>query len=238
MKILFVKVTDNCPGACSHCMYASTNRGGSRMGLPTFAATLDLARELGSDRIILSGGEPLKHPEFFKMLEMLHRETLGSDWQPHVLVETAGLEYLPLKRLVEFAYTYLGGRLSVKISVTPYHPMPNKQVEAYLGWLESMPEYPRRATYSSPAVDVRAPLVQVERSASPLVAAGRAVGMPDAVVTCPQPSPFVATDGNVYRCGCRRHAIGHVVLTSHHLICSNHNGEPGCAYLALKRGIL
>jgi len=54
---------------CSHCMIDS-HPDGEHMAMENFAKSLDLIRRIDLSVIMISGGEPLEHPEFFEFAEL------------------------------------------------------------------------------------------------------------------------------------------------------------------------
>jgi len=68
---MIIRVTHHCTMGCRHCFIDSSGPAGEHMSLPTFQAALDMAQRLGLRVVLLSGGEPFDHPEFFAMLDIL-----------------------------------------------------------------------------------------------------------------------------------------------------------------------
>lgn len=54
--------------SCSHCMIDASSPDGEHMSLETFDQALEITRFLGSNIVILSGGEPFEHPNIFTMI--------------------------------------------------------------------------------------------------------------------------------------------------------------------------
>ncbi len=76
----FVRLT-GCPLRCSWCDTAYAFHGGERM---TLSGILEKVREMGTDLVEVTGGEPLAHPHAFPLVAML------IDAGHTVLVETSG----------------------------------------------------------------------------------------------------------------------------------------------------
>lgn len=68
VKSLFLHLTDHCNLHCQHC-YAMANQQPSTIPLPSILQILQAFQEIGGKKITLSGGEPLVHPDFEKIIE-------------------------------------------------------------------------------------------------------------------------------------------------------------------------
>jgi len=90
---LYFYLTEGCNLACRHCWMAPRfDADGSRYAtLPVdlFEAAIREAKPLGLSRVKLTGGEPLLHPHFTKLLEIVRREELA------LTIETNGLLCTP-----------------------------------------------------------------------------------------------------------------------------------------------
>jgi SynChlorMet cassette radical SAM/SPASM protein ScmF len=90
---LYFYLTEGCNLACRHCWLAPRfDADGSRyanLPLELFETAIREARPLGLSGVKLTGGEPLLHPDFFRLLEIVRREEL------RLTVETNGLLCTP-----------------------------------------------------------------------------------------------------------------------------------------------
>jgi SynChlorMet cassette radical SAM/SPASM protein ScmF len=90
---IYFYLTDGCNLACRHCWLAPKfDRDGT--GHPTlpielFVKAIEEAKPLGLNRVKLTGGEPLLHPQFNRLLEIVRREGLA------LTIETNGLLCTP-----------------------------------------------------------------------------------------------------------------------------------------------
>ncbi len=86
---LYFYLTEGCNLACRHCWIAPKyDADGTRypmLPLELFERAIAEAKELGLKSVKLTGGEPLLHPKFEELLEIVRREELGLG------VETNGL---------------------------------------------------------------------------------------------------------------------------------------------------
>lgn len=75
---MVIKITDYCTMGCPHCMQNSTP-GGKHMSFDVFKDAIAFAGECltNGNAILISGGEPLEHPEFFKFLDYTLKELPG-----------------------------------------------------------------------------------------------------------------------------------------------------------------
>ena len=90
---IYFYLTEGCNLACRHCYLAPRfDPGGSRYpSLPVelFHKVIREAKALGLSGVKLTGGEPLLHPEFARLLEIIRREELD------LTIETNGLLCIP-----------------------------------------------------------------------------------------------------------------------------------------------
>jgi len=66
---MLIRITNKCTMGCSHCMVEATPDG-RHMSRETFEKALDFTQRYDMPVLMLSGGEPLEHPEFFDFVEM------------------------------------------------------------------------------------------------------------------------------------------------------------------------
>jgi SynChlorMet cassette radical SAM/SPASM protein ScmF len=93
LNLLYFYLTEGCNLACRHCWLAPRfDTTGSRYAsLPVelFETAIREAKPLGLSGVKLTGGEPLLHPHFMRLLEIVQREELG------LTIETNGLLCTP-----------------------------------------------------------------------------------------------------------------------------------------------
>ncbi len=68
LRYLMVEVTDRCNLSCIHCYLGDTP--GQVLPARTVEAVLDEFEEMGGLRLVVTGGEPLLHPEFARINEL------------------------------------------------------------------------------------------------------------------------------------------------------------------------
>lgn len=89
-ELVDVKITDQCGRGCRFCYQASTPTGPhSPMWAHEMASVI---RGLGVLEVAIGGGEPLEHPEFWRLVDDLHRDVT-------VNVTTRRLDLIPPWRL-------------------------------------------------------------------------------------------------------------------------------------------
>lgn len=80
LKALYFYLTEGCNLACSHCWLSpSYDPEGKKypfLPLDLFQQIISEARPLGLERIKLTGGEPLLHPDILTLLEIVQQENL------------------------------------------------------------------------------------------------------------------------------------------------------------------
>lgn len=72
-KRMLVRITESCMMGCSHCMIDATPEGG-HMREETFRTALEFISGVEGGIVMISGGEPIDHPEFFKFVEIAKQE--------------------------------------------------------------------------------------------------------------------------------------------------------------------
>jgi len=68
---MLIRITNRCSMGCSHCFIEGSGPEGEHMDFATFQKAAKLSETIGSHVIIISGGEPLDHPEFFDFMVWL-----------------------------------------------------------------------------------------------------------------------------------------------------------------------
>ena len=90
---LYFYLTEGCNLACRHCWLAPKfETAGDRyptLSVELFETAICEAKPLGLSGVKLTGGEPLLHPQFTRLLEIVRREEL------HLTIETNGLLCTP-----------------------------------------------------------------------------------------------------------------------------------------------
>ena len=68
---MIINITQHCTLRCPHCMQNAGPERNEMMSKDTFIQALRFAKNIGSKVVMLSGGEPTSHPEFFDFMELL-----------------------------------------------------------------------------------------------------------------------------------------------------------------------
>ena len=78
---LYLQITGKCNYNCLHCFNAKDNAAlNTEMSLPQILALLDQAVDCGMHAVTITGGEPLCHPDFLRIIEAIReRELLFSE---------------------------------------------------------------------------------------------------------------------------------------------------------------
>ncbi|MBF0498878.1 MAG: SynChlorMet cassette radical SAM/SPASM protein ScmF [Candidatus Riflebacteria bacterium] len=89
INTLYFYLTEGCNLACRHCWLApkrdTTEHSSPTLPVDLFELAISEAKPLGLSSIKLTGGEPLLHPEFSRLIEIARREQLS------LMIETNGL---------------------------------------------------------------------------------------------------------------------------------------------------
>ena len=93
INTLYFYLTEGCNLACRHCWmgprYDATGRQHPTLSVEVFETAIREAKPLGLSGVKLTGGEPLLHPHFTQLLEIIRREGLK------LIIETNGLLCTP-----------------------------------------------------------------------------------------------------------------------------------------------
>ena len=95
MKELTIELTNYCPHGCKFCSSNTVTGYLGAMYIPISIVERALNVEGKFDRIILSGGEPLAHPEFYTILEMCRAKAHDVIVYTNALTHIAVLNFLP-----------------------------------------------------------------------------------------------------------------------------------------------
>jgi SynChlorMet cassette radical SAM/SPASM protein ScmF len=93
LKTLYFYITEGCNLACRHCWigprFDATGYNYPTLPVNLFETAIREAKPLGLSSVKLTGGEPLLHPHFTRLLEIVRQEELG------LILETNGLLCTP-----------------------------------------------------------------------------------------------------------------------------------------------
>ena len=93
INLLYFYLTEGCNLACRHCWmgprFDASGNHYPTLPVELFETAIREARPLGLSGVKLTGGEPLLHPHFMRLLEIVRREELG------LTIETNGLLCTP-----------------------------------------------------------------------------------------------------------------------------------------------
>lgn len=68
---MIINITQHCTLRCPHCMQNAGPERNEMISKDTFIKALQFAKSIGSKVVMISGGEPTSHPDFFYFLEKL-----------------------------------------------------------------------------------------------------------------------------------------------------------------------
>ena len=68
---MIINITQHCTLYCPHCMQNAGPERNEMMSKDTFIQALRFAKNIGSKVVMISGGEPTSHPDFFDFLKVL-----------------------------------------------------------------------------------------------------------------------------------------------------------------------
>ena len=71
IDIVKIKITNRCNRACQFCVFHESPTQSTDLSLPAFAKMVDILRPVPLRRFHINGGEPLLHPDFTTMTELV-----------------------------------------------------------------------------------------------------------------------------------------------------------------------
>ena len=185
---LLILITTRCNMTCKHCAISAA-ADGVDMTLATFSAVCAKVHRLQRPRkICLSGGEPLLHPDFFQIVDLMMSAAKPSG--STIQISTNGSlkeESLQLLRLAT------AGSVEARLSATKWH---------HTGMVD--PKV-REAFTRNPNSQVREEFLNLSFAPS---STGRAADWGEPF--CYWSDYTVNPDGSVFPCGCRAVAVGSV----------------------------
>jgi len=111
-----IEITDSCNHKCSWCYDSYHNKEKKYMSLNNLKIILDKMYDIGIIQITITGGEPLEHPQFEKIVEMIsnygfifHLNTNGD------LLDDDLLNYLKDNELKQISFNFQGSKWHDKI---------------------------------------------------------------------------------------------------------------------------
>ena len=78
LESVYFTITRECNLSCPYCFQGLNNRSGTNMSISDIAYCLDAIRSINKDsHIILTGGEPFKHPKIFEIFDLLSENNMS-----------------------------------------------------------------------------------------------------------------------------------------------------------------
>lgn len=78
LRYLLLHITDVCNLACAHCFQAHNGGGSHTLTWDAISGVVEQFEELQGLRLMVSGGEPLLHPDFWRLNELVATKDLRS----------------------------------------------------------------------------------------------------------------------------------------------------------------
>lgn len=188
---MYIQITDHCNMACAHCGFSCGPRKKNFMSMSLYEAAVEF---FGDDSIVIGGGEPTLHPDFWKILGF----TLGS--ASTVWMATNGSM---AKTSILLANMAKSGIMGVALSRDHYHAeIDPRVVRAFHGTGAGQYYYDRH----------RDDLREIRDVSHKIMKAGRAARtMTWHEEGCVCEGIMVDPNGNIWSCGCKRLLLGHVL---------------------------
>lgn len=189
---MYTHITTKCNMTCAHCCYAANSKG-EHMDFDMFKTILKKwsgVINTGNNYIVLGGGEPTMHPDFWKFLEYAQR--CGYPW-----LATNGSNAETSLKLCEMAKT---GELSCALSIDEWHdPIEPEVVKAFKEGM--VPSNHGRYKLWVPKEGCGCDKREIRTVIIPFKG-GRASKLPESLDYCPCPGVQFRPNGDVYPCGC------------------------------------
>lgn len=114
----YVYLTGGCNLACQHCWIAPTYQAhgdtGGHLDYDLFALAIEEGLPLGLSNVKLTGGEPLLHPDFIRIVDLLQEKELGLTIETNGTLMTESLaHYLKEKSTLRHISVSLDGATAV-----------------------------------------------------------------------------------------------------------------------------
>lgn len=183
---MYIMITNRCNMTCAHCCYSCTSKG-IDMEFTTFKKIMfrwgHLLRQQKYHQILLGGGEPTIHPEFWKFLA--YGMANGRTW-----LATNGKLTEDTLILIELARQ---NKIGLTLSQDEWHDPINPIVIAKMK--EGL--VPRKDTNGWVSPDGK--LTREIRSTKAIKRGGRCK---EGIKACPCPRIQIRPNGNIHGCGC------------------------------------
>jgi len=76
IKFVWIEVTNKCNLKCIHCYSSSSNLNHNFITIDDFHTAISEIKNIGCNKIQLTGGEPLLHPQIFQLIEIAHKKNI------------------------------------------------------------------------------------------------------------------------------------------------------------------
>ncbi len=145
---LHVELTMQCNERCVHCYLPNKIKNeGSTLSVIEFCNIVDEFVQLGGEQIVLSGGEPMKHPDFLAMVEHCYKNNLSISILSNLtLLNDHMIEKLKSYKVSNFQVSIYSMEPEVHDSITKYRGSLVKSLSA----LEKLRENGFSVTVSCP----------------------------------------------------------------------------------------
>ena len=114
LNMYYVYLTGGCNLACQHCWITPTYQAhggtGGHLDYDLFALAIEEGLPLGLSGVKLTGGEPLLHPDFIRIVDLLREKNLDLTIETNGTLMTDSLaHYLKEKSTLSFISVSLDG---------------------------------------------------------------------------------------------------------------------------------
>ena len=89
-KDVSIEIIQKCFNQCLHCSSCSSERSVAKLSLPVILQLIADIRDLGFDRICLSGGEPLLYPNIVEVVQAITNQNMRADIYSCGIIEKNG----------------------------------------------------------------------------------------------------------------------------------------------------
>ena len=114
-----LELTYRCNERCIHCYIDDSPCAGEELGFETYKKILEELKEMGCMSVLLTGGEPLLHPDFLKIARYAKELRLMTDIYTNGLaLRQELLKQLLLLKPNSISFSFYGGRAEIHDGIT------------------------------------------------------------------------------------------------------------------------
>lgn len=196
---MYIQITTRCNMLCKHCCFSCTKKG-IDMTMETFIAVCKLAKKMG-DYIVLGGGEPTIHPNFFEMLGI---SIVYSEENLPLVITNGKISNIAY----ELYWLTKNNKIYCNLSQDSFHEPIDKKIVSLF---------------------TNAKLIRnVDQNIIP-VGRGKKISTSKNKKQCSCNELFIDPTGYIYSCGCKKICYGHITESNiYDIVFKNYKMNESC----------